>query len=210
MPQYQAMKDLRHDGKVVYAGSVVPTAWVEEWDGYGNNTVAKMRRNNQLQLLPGDQELEEAVPVDLNVGASLSASMTSNERAAVHELLDKMSEREALDYVRENDLVKDPGAPTGVDPDAVVVADAWANDDSEISEDEIEFDPSEHSVADVKAFVEENPETASDILDAETSNRNRSTLTKWLEDFIEGQPEDTEPDSGGFTVDDEEDEEPQP
>lgn len=210
MPQYQALKDLRHDDSIVYTGTVVPQAWVEEWEGYNNNTIAKMRRNGQIQLLPGDQELEEAVPQRLNVGASLSTSMTSNERAAVHGLLDKMSEREALQYVRDNDLVADPGQPTGVDPDAVVVAEAWQNDQSDVDE-EIEFNPSEHSVADVKTFVQDNPDTASDVMDAEYNGRNRSTLVKWLEDFVNSQSDedpDTEPEEALDADEDEEDDTP--
>lgn len=196
MPQYQAVKDLRHDNKLVYAGAVVPNAWVEEWDGYGNNTVAKMRRNQIIQLLPGDEQLEEAVPVDLAVGSSAQVAPSTSERAAMHQFLDKMSERDALQYVRDNNLALQVGVTTEVDPSAVDVAATFESDTEPFDEETLEFNPTENSVAQVKEFVEEHPETAGDVMDAEYNGRNRKTLIAWLEEFIEAQPDgegETEP-----------------
>lgn len=203
MPQYQAVKDLRHDGKIVYAGSVVPSAWIEEWDGYGNNTITKMRRNNQIVLIPGDGEHEEAVPVQLNVGDSISTSALSNEKAAIQSLLGVMPESEARDYVRDNDMVADVGAPTGVDPEAVNVAEVYENDDSEVPEYEEDFVPAEHTVEEVKQFVQENPDTVGDVMDAEYNGKNRKSLMTWLEQFNEEQGgEDTADDDGDDEDDD--------
>ena len=52
-------------------------------------------------------------------------------------------------------------------------------------EDDDEFDPSKHSVEDVKAYVEANPDYAADISEAEASGKNRSTLIEWLDTYGE-------------------------
>jgi hypothetical protein len=44
------------------------------------------------------------------------------------------------------------------------------------------FDPADHTVDDVKAYVGEHPGERQAILDAETAGKNRVTLVDWLEE----------------------------
>lgn len=44
------------------------------------------------------------------------------------------------------------------------------------------YDPADHHVDEVKAYVEENPDEAEVVLQAETAGKNRSTLVAWLEE----------------------------
>ena len=42
------------------------------------------------------------------------------------------------------------------------------------------FDPGEHTVDEVKAHVDANPDQAQAVLDAELAGKNRTTLVDWL------------------------------
>jgi len=42
------------------------------------------------------------------------------------------------------------------------------------------FDPGEHTVDDVKAYIDANPDQAQTVLDAEVAGKNRTTLVDWL------------------------------
>jgi hypothetical protein len=70
------------------------------------------------------------------------------------------------------------------------VAEVFEHDTETLEETEDGFDPAEHSVSDVKDFVEENPDMAGAVYDAEVAGKNRSTLTSWLEAFIEELPQE--------------------
>lgn len=65
-------------------------------------------------------------------------------------------------------LVEDAGAP---DPDPV--------EPEEVTDG---FDPGEHTVDEVKDYVDANPDEAQDVLDAELDGKNRVTLVEWLTD----------------------------
>jgi len=56
------------------------------------------------------------------------------------------------------------------------------DDEVETSED---FDPGEHTVDEVKAWVEANPDYATDVSEAEAAGKNRVTLVEWLDEFGE-------------------------
>jgi hypothetical protein len=45
------------------------------------------------------------------------------------------------------------------------------------AEAEVEFDPGEHTVAEVEAYVQEHPDDVDRVLDAERAGKNRVTLT---------------------------------
>jgi hypothetical protein len=49
----------------------------------------------------------------------------------------------------------------------------------------LDFDPADHTVDEVKAYVEEHPETADAILELELEGKDRSGLTTFLETFNE-------------------------
>lgn len=42
------------------------------------------------------------------------------------------------------------------------------------------FDPSDHSVADVKAYIDEHPDETQRVYDAESEGKARSSLLDWL------------------------------
>lgn len=46
-----------------------------------------------------------------------------------------------------------------------------------------DYDPGAYSVADVKAYVQEHPDEADDVLAAEEAGQNRTTLVTWLDGF---------------------------
>jgi len=52
-----------------------------------------------------------------------------------------------------------------------------------------EFNPADHKVDEVKAHVEEHPEDAKAVLEAEKSGENRVTLVGHLEELVANQPE---------------------
>jgi len=56
------------------------------------------------------------------------------------------------------------------------------DDEVEASDD---FDPGEHTVDEVKAWVEANPDYATDVSEAEAAGKNRVTLVEWLDEFGE-------------------------
>jgi hypothetical protein len=56
-------------------------------------------------------------------------------------------------------------------------ADSPSKDDSD---GESEYDPAEHTVAEVEEYVDANPDQAQAVLDAEVAGKNRSTLVDWL------------------------------
>lgn len=43
------------------------------------------------------------------------------------------------------------------------------------------YDPSEHTVDEVKSYVEEHPDECEAVLDAEQEGKDRITLVEWLE-----------------------------
>jgi hypothetical protein len=58
-------------------------------------------------------------------------------------------------------------------------------DEVDVEPDET-FDPADHTIDDVKAWVEANPDYAPDVLEAEEGGKNRVTLVDWLTDFGSG------------------------
>lgn len=46
-----------------------------------------------------------------------------------------------------------------------------------------DYDPADHTVDDVKAWVEANPDYVTEVLEAEEGGKNRVTLVDWLSDF---------------------------
>lgn len=57
----------------------------------------------------------------------------------------------------------------------------WDEDAPEAGEGDT-FDPSDYSVADVKAYIEENPDERAAVLEAEQAGKGRTTLIDWLSD----------------------------
>lgn len=57
------------------------------------------------------------------------------------------------------------------------------SEEPEADEAEAYFDPSDYTVAQVKVYVEENPEVVGDVLEAEIDGKDRATLTEWLIEF---------------------------
>lgn len=47
----------------------------------------------------------------------------------------------------------------------------------------LDYDPSEHTVEDVKQYVIDNPETASAVLELEANGKDRTTLVEFLIEF---------------------------
>jgi hypothetical protein len=66
-----------------------------------------------------------------------------------------------------------------------------SEDSDEVDDEEEEgYDPADYSIDGddgVKAFVTENPELAQDVLAAEQGGKDRSSLVKWLTEFIDNQ-----------------------
>jgi len=59
------------------------------------------------------------------------------------------------------------------------------------------YDPGEHTVEEVKTYVEEHPDEAEDVLAAEQDGKARVTLVEWLEqqgedDAVDESPADEE------------------
>lgn len=52
-----------------------------------------------------------------------------------------------------------------------------------------EYNPADHNVDDVKAHIEENPQDAKAVLEAEQSGENRVTLVEHLHGVVDGQHE---------------------
>lgn len=52
------------------------------------------------------------------------------------------------------------------------------------------FNPAVHTIDEVKAYVEANPDDAEAVFAAESDGKNRSTLVTWLTDFIDGSVDD--------------------
>ena len=50
-------------------------------------------------------------------------------------------------------------------------------------EGEESFDPGEHTIAEVKEYVEANPDVAQDVSTLEDDGKDRVTLVTWLEEF---------------------------
>ena len=78
-----------------------------------------------------------------------------------------------------------PAGPTG-DGDTSVEARVEALEDA--SEVDVGYDPAAHSVADVQAYVNEHPDQAADLYDAEVAGKNRATLVNFLEGMIPFDP----------------------
>jgi len=47
----------------------------------------------------------------------------------------------------------------------------------------LDFDPTNHTVEEVKTFVTDNPEQADAVLELELNGKNRSGLLSWLDNF---------------------------
>lgn len=62
-----------------------------------------------------------------------------------------------------------------------VVEDADAPDEN--TDDGGDFDPTDHTVDDVKAHVDANPDELDAILAAEQAGKARVTLVEWLEGY---------------------------
>lgn len=76
-------------------------------------------------------------------------------------------------------------------PGAVGSADSHLSaDDTADAADDTGFDPADHTVEDVKAYVEANPDEAELVLAAEAEGKDRSTLIAWLNDFLNSQADD--------------------
>lgn len=61
-----------------------------------------------------------------------------------------------------------------------VVWDEDAPDPVDDTADDGEFDPGDHSIPDVKKYVDENPDESQRIYDAEVEGKGRQTLLDWL------------------------------
>lgn len=59
--------------------------------------------------------------------------------------------------------------------------------------DDEEFDPFDHTIAEVEAYVDEHPDETQGILDAEIAGKNRVTLVNWLQAQLPYDP-------GSYTV----------
>jgi len=55
-------------------------------------------------------------------------------------------------------------------------------------DEEEEYDPGEHTVAEVQQYVTDNPDEVEAVYDAEVDGKNRSTLVTWLEENIPFDP----------------------
>jgi hypothetical protein len=67
--------------------------------------------------------------------------------------------------------------------EAVGLAPIWTGADTDPPpEGDDVFDPGAHTVADVEAYVDENPDELDAVLAAEKSGKNRVTLVEALED----------------------------
>lgn len=51
------------------------------------------------------------------------------------------------------------------------------------------FDPADGTVDEAKTFVEEHPEAAQEVLEAERDGKDRTTLTSWLEEAVDNTPD---------------------
>ena len=72
------------------------------------------------------------------------------------------------------------GMPRSLPPD-----DAGAGQQSEPPpEVPVGFDPGAHTVAEVEEYVDQHPEQAQELLDAEIAGKNRTTLVSYLEGLI--------------------------
>jgi hypothetical protein len=77
--------------------------------------------------------------------------------------------------------------PLEADPEAEDGAQFWESVGAE------EFDPGEHTVAEVQEYVTANPDRLDEVYLAELDGKARSTLTAWLEERIPFDP-------GSYTV----------
>ena len=83
-------------------------------------------------------------------------------------------------------VIEDPdGTAPEVDPEDEL--------DNGLPDDELEdenFDPADHTIDEVKEYVEVYPDSAQAMLDAESDGKDRVTLVSWLTDFIASYNED--------------------
>lgn len=80
-------------------------------------------------------------------------------------------------------VLQRPGAVGSADSHLSVADTADAADDTG-------FDPADHTVEDVKAYVEANPDEAELVFAAEAEGKDRSTLIAWLNDFLNSRADD--------------------
>lgn len=78
-----------------------------------------------------------------------------------------------------------PPKPTAGSSPPKAAAAPKAEEPAEEEPESEEFDPADHTIDDVKAYVEANPEEAADILSMEEGGKDRSTLIEWLEHFLD-------------------------
>lgn len=76
--------------------------------------------------------------------------------------------------------------PIAVDADGNLVGGVQGEGTFEHRSAEGGYDPGDHTVDDVKEYVEANPEQAEAIFDAEVDGKDRTTLTDWLSNLISG------------------------
>lgn len=90
-------------------------------------------------------------------------------------------EVEALEETDDDTPSDDTEADGGdADGDADADADGGDGDDDakgDDGEEAVAYDPSEHSVKDVQAYLAENPDQHDAVIAAEQAGKNRSTLT---------------------------------
>ena len=82
---------------------------------------------------------------------------------------------------------------SGVAPLMVEQQSVGNGEDLEVDTSDL-FDPGEHTVDEVKTYVEAHPDEIEEIYDAEIDGKNRTTLVTWLEENIPYDP-------GEYTVD---------
>lgn len=56
----------------------------------------------------------------------------------------------------------------------------WDEDAPDPVVEETAFDPTGHSIADVKAYIGEHPDDVQRVYDAELAGKNRTSLLDWL------------------------------
>ena len=67
------------------------------------------------------------------------------------------------------------------------------NPEEQAATEESSYDPGDDTVEEVKAYVEENPDQAEQVLMMEQAGKNRVTLTDWLEESLEQPAEEPAP-----------------
>jgi hypothetical protein len=56
----------------------------------------------------------------------------------------------------------------------------WDEDAPDPVDEDAAFDPGAHSIADVKAYIDEHPDEVQRVYDAESEGKARTSLLDWL------------------------------